>query len=182
MCMHRLLDVRVLPVLPNETECLLPVLYVMGQTTTVISDSRAGWGPPPVGVEEREAPVTLVTSEVGTEECTSKKHQLVLLSLPREFTYPAAARAKNSVGAAYNCLSVTTLLRALQLGATCATSLQVLTTVKCSATRDLLLALTIDSISLEAHTTHYKEDNSLHTLKKYTESIQIKSTPHIKNK
>ena len=67
-----------------------------GQTTTVISDSRGGPGPPTLGDHEQVLPVALATSEVSTEEGTANEHHLLLLSLIWECTQPAAATAKHS--------------------------------------------------------------------------------------
>ena len=63
-----------------------------GQTTRVITDSRAGHGLLPIGVSEQAPPAVPIT----TEEGTAIKHKLLLLSLPWELTYSAVATAKCS--------------------------------------------------------------------------------------
>ena len=61
-----------------------------GQSTTVITESRGGHGPLPLGVPEQAPLVVPVTSEEGI----AIKHYLLLLSLPWELTHPAAATVK----------------------------------------------------------------------------------------
>ena len=61
-----------------------------GQTTTVITDSRGEHGPLPLGIHEQALPVAPITSEEGIPI----EHYLLLLLLPCELTYPAAATAK----------------------------------------------------------------------------------------
>ena len=53
------------------------------QTTAVISDSRGGRGPLPLGIPEQEPLAAPTTSEGTTEEATAMEHHLLLLSLPR---------------------------------------------------------------------------------------------------
>lgn len=65
-----------------------------GQSTTDISDSRGGYGLPPLGVPE-QALVAPITSEGTKEEGTETDHLLLLL-LPQEHTISAAATAKCS--------------------------------------------------------------------------------------
>lgn len=65
-----------------------------GQTTVIISDSRGGHGPPPLGVCELAPLVAPVTSEGTTEEGIVTEHHLLLLLHPWEHTRPAAATAK----------------------------------------------------------------------------------------
>ena len=67
-----------------------------GQTTTVISDTRSGHGPPPLGVREQAPLVAPIISEGTTEEGTATEHHLLLLSLPWELTHPINATAKCS--------------------------------------------------------------------------------------
>ena len=84
-----------------------------GQTTTVISDSIGGRGPLPLGIPEKEPLAAPTTSEdtnlhvshftwaplaapVTSEEGIAIEHYLLLLSLLRELTHPAAATAKCS--------------------------------------------------------------------------------------
>ena len=57
-----------------------------GQTTTVISDSRGGCGPPPLGISEQKSLAAPITSEGTTEKDIEKEHHLLLLSLPWEHT------------------------------------------------------------------------------------------------
>ena len=64
----------------------------LGQTTTVITDSRGGRGPLSLGVPEEEALVAPITSEKGI----AIEHYLLLLSLPWELAHSAAATAKCS--------------------------------------------------------------------------------------
>ena len=61
----------------------------------VISDSRGGCGPPPIGLHEQAPPATPLTSEVSTEEGNATKHHL-LFSLPWECTHHANATTKCS--------------------------------------------------------------------------------------
>ena len=63
-----------------------------GQTTAVITDSRNGHGPLPLGVPEQAPPAVPITSEEGA----AIKHKLLLLSVPWELMHPAAATAKCS--------------------------------------------------------------------------------------
>ena len=63
---------------------------------SVISNTRDGCGPPPLGVWDGAPPVAQVTSEVGKEEGTETKNHPLLLSLPWECTCPAAATTKCS--------------------------------------------------------------------------------------
>ena len=58
-----------------------------GQTTTVITDSRGGHGPIPLGVPEQAPLVAPITSEEGVVI----EHYLLLLSLPWELTHTATA-------------------------------------------------------------------------------------------
>ena len=67
-----------------------------GQTSTVISDSRGGHCPPPLGVYEQAPLAAPVTSEGTTEEGTVTEYHLLSLSHPWEHTLPAAATAKCS--------------------------------------------------------------------------------------
>ena len=62
------------------------------QTTAVITDSRGGHGPLPLGVPEQAPLVAPITSEEGI----AIEHYLLLLSLPREHAHSAAATAKGS--------------------------------------------------------------------------------------
>ena len=91
-----------------------------GQTTKVISDSRGGHGPPPLGVPEQAALAVPITSEDTTEEGIVTEHHLLLLSLSWEHTRPAAATAKCPGQCPH--ASSHTLLRILQLGAACTAS------------------------------------------------------------
>ena len=61
-----------------------------GQTTTVITDSRGGHGPLPLGVPKQAPLVAPITSEEGI----AIEHRLLLLSLLWELTHPTAATAK----------------------------------------------------------------------------------------
>ena len=63
-----------------------------GQSTTVISDSRGGHGPLPLGVHEQAPLAAPVTSEEGT----AIEYYLLVLLLPWELTHPAAAAVKCS--------------------------------------------------------------------------------------
>ena len=65
-----------------------------GQTTAVITGSRDGHGPLPLGVPEQALPVVPVISEEGI----AIKHKLLLLSLPWELTHPAAAATAKCSG------------------------------------------------------------------------------------
>ena len=76
----------------SETGCFMHGLQVAGQTTAVITNSRGGRGPLPLGVPEQAPPSFPITSEEGT----AIKHKLLLLLLPWELTHPAAATAKCS--------------------------------------------------------------------------------------
>ena len=67
-----------------------------GQTTIVITDSRDGHDPLPLGVHEQAPLAAPVTSEDTTEEGFVTKHHLLLLSLPWELTHPATVTAKCS--------------------------------------------------------------------------------------
>ena len=60
-----------------------------GQTTAVTTDSSDGHGLIPLGVLEQAPPEVPITSEEGI----AIKHNLLLLSLPWELTYPAPAPA-----------------------------------------------------------------------------------------
>ena len=80
----------------SRTGCFLHGLQVVGQTTAVISDSKGGHGPLPLGIPEQESCVVPTTSEGTTEEDTATEHHQLLLSLPWEHTSPAAATAKCS--------------------------------------------------------------------------------------
>ena len=90
------------------------------QTAAVITEARYDHGPLPLGVPEQPSPVVPTTSKEGT----AIKHKPLLLSPLRELTHPAVATAKFSGHLAdpsrahYHC-------RALQIGVTCATFLQV---------------------------------------------------------
>lgn len=57
---------------------------LLGQTNKVISDTRDGHGPPPLGIHEQIPPEAPVTSEIGTEKHTATEHHPLLLSIPRE--------------------------------------------------------------------------------------------------
>ena len=59
---------------------ILHGLQAVGENS-VISESRGVPGLPPVGVHEQAPPAAPVTSEVGREEGTANKHDLLLLSL-----------------------------------------------------------------------------------------------------
>ena len=61
-----------------------------GKSLPVISDSRSGRGPLPLGVPEQKPPAVPITSEEGI----AIEHTLLLFSLLWELTYPAAAVAK----------------------------------------------------------------------------------------
>ena len=63
-----------------------------GQTTAVVTDSRDGHGPLPLGVPEQAPP----EAPIASEEVIVIKHKLLLLSLPWELIHPAAATAKCS--------------------------------------------------------------------------------------
>ena len=63
-----------------------------GQTTTVITDFRAGHGPLPLGVLEQAQFGAAIISEEGI----AIKYYLLLLLLPWEVTHTAAATAKCS--------------------------------------------------------------------------------------
>ena len=63
-----------------------------GQTTAVITDSRSEHGLLQLGDPEQAPLLAPITSEEGT----AIKHKLLLLSLPWELMYPAAATAKCS--------------------------------------------------------------------------------------
>ena len=76
----------------NRTGCFLHSLQVSGKTTAVITDSRGGHGPLPLGVPEKTPLVAIIT----LEEDIVVKHYLLLLSIPWELTHPAAASAKFS--------------------------------------------------------------------------------------
>ena len=52
-----------------------------GKSLPVISDSRSGRGPLPLGVPEQALVVAPVTSEANTQEGTVTEHHLLLLSL-----------------------------------------------------------------------------------------------------
>ena len=62
----------------SETGCFLHGLQVEGQTTTVITDSRGGLGPLPLGIPEQAPLAALITSEEGI----AIEHYLLFLSLP----------------------------------------------------------------------------------------------------
>ena len=64
------------------------VCSLQRQTTTVISDSRGGRGPPPLGIPEQEPPAASTTSEGTKEEDIVMEHHLFLLLLPQEYTRP----------------------------------------------------------------------------------------------
>ena len=64
------------------------------QRTRVISDSRGGHGPPPLGLHEVAPLVDLINSEGTTEEGIATKQHLLLLSFPWELRHPATATAK----------------------------------------------------------------------------------------
>ena len=53
-----------------------------GKTTTVISDSTGGHGPPPLGVHEQTPLEAPITPEGTTKENAVSKHHPLLLSLP----------------------------------------------------------------------------------------------------
>ena len=112
----------------SATGHLLHGLQVVGANTTVITDSRGGCGPPPLGVCEQVPPEAQVTSESGIEEGSATEHHPLLLSLPWECTRPAAATAKPSGCCLYLPGGSLPLCRALQLGRACATSPWVLAT------------------------------------------------------
>ena len=67
-----------------------------GRTTAVITDSRGGCGPPPLGIPEQTALAAPITSEGNTEEGIVTEHHLLLLSLSWEHTYPATTTARYS--------------------------------------------------------------------------------------
>ena len=50
-----------------------------GKTSTVISDTRDGGGPPPLEIHEQGPPAAPVISEVGKEEGTATEHHPLLL-------------------------------------------------------------------------------------------------------
>ena len=53
-----------------------------GQTTAIISDSRDGRGPPPLGTPEQKSLAAPTTSEGTTEKDIMTEHHLLLFSLP----------------------------------------------------------------------------------------------------
>ena len=53
-----------------------------GQTIAVISDSRGGRGPLPLGITEQKPLAAPNTSEGTTEKYITMEHHLLLLSLP----------------------------------------------------------------------------------------------------
>ena len=65
-----------------------------GQTTAVISGSRSGHDVPTLGVHHQAPLAVPGTSEGTTEEGTVTEHNLLLFSLPWEFTHIATATAK----------------------------------------------------------------------------------------
>ena len=56
------------------------------QTTAVISDSRGGHGPPPLGIPEQKPLAAPTNSEGTTEEDVVTEHHLLLLSFHWEHT------------------------------------------------------------------------------------------------
>ena len=91
-----------------------------GQTATIISDSRGGSGPLPLGIPEQKSLASPATPEGTAEKDIATEHHLLLLSLPREHIRPAAAPAKHS-GQCPDAWSLS-LPRNLQLGAACLVS------------------------------------------------------------
>lgn len=67
-------------------------LQLVGQSTTVVTDSRDGHGLLPIGVPKQAPPAVPITSEEGI----AIKNKLLLLSLPWERKHPAVATDKSS--------------------------------------------------------------------------------------
>ena len=75
--------------------CFLYGLKVAARgTTKIISHSRGGRGPPPLGIPEQEPLAAPTTSEGTTEEDIMTEHHWLLLSLSWEHTSPVAACQK----------------------------------------------------------------------------------------
>ena len=72
------------------------MVYRWQGQTTVITDSRGGRGPLPLGVPEQAPLVAPTTSEGTAEKDIVTEHHLLLLLHPWEHTHPAAATAKHS--------------------------------------------------------------------------------------
>ena len=67
-----------------------------GQTTTVITDSRGGHGPPPLEVHQQAPLTALITSEGTTEEGIATECHQLLLSLLWKPTHLATTTVKCS--------------------------------------------------------------------------------------
>ena len=78
----------------SGTGCFLNGCRKQGQTTAVISDSRGGCGPLPVGIPEQKSLVAQTTSEGTTEKEIAMEHHLLLLLILWEYTHPATATAQ----------------------------------------------------------------------------------------
>ena len=102
--------------LVQDASCM--VCRWWGKTVSVISDSRGGHGPPPLGVPEQKSLTAPTTSEGTTEKDVVTEHHLLLLLLPWENPCPVAATA-NALGGA-QMIDHCPFPRNLQLGATCA--------------------------------------------------------------
>ena len=147
-----------------------------GGKTPQPSDSRSRCALPPLEGPEEAPSVTPVTTGVSAEEGTATDHHLLLLSLPWEDTCPAAASAKCS-GTVYACMGSLPLPRSLLPGAAFTISPQVLAIVKGPKIRHSL-----EVCGPYTSTPSYQGENSLHTLRKETASIQTKSSPQAKKK
>ena len=150
--------------------------------STVISDSRGGHGPPPLGICEQTPPMATVTSEVTKQKGTATTTTHCCSHTPGN-PHILPLPLPNTPGATYICLTVTDTTKVLQLGAAWATFLWVFAIVKGPVTRHWLLALPTASISLEAHEAPYQGDDSLHTLRKREKaSKKAACTPKLNRK
>ena len=79
----------------SGTLCFLCGLQVAGQTAAVISGSRGGSGPMPLGILEQKSLPAPTNSKGTTEKDIMMEYYLLLLSLPWVHTCPAAANFCN---------------------------------------------------------------------------------------
>ena len=84
-----------------------PPMWYTGQTTPVISDTRGGCGPPPLGVCEQAPPIAQGTSEVSKEEDTATEHHLLLLHSTGN-TPALLLPLPDTLGTTYTCLITVT--------------------------------------------------------------------------
>ena len=66
----------------SGTVCFLRGLQVAGANPAVVSNSRGGHGPTPLGFHEQAPLVATIISESTTEEGIVTKHHPLLFSLP----------------------------------------------------------------------------------------------------